>query len=110
MIEKELTILNKIYDIIYNGCTKNFDSFEYIYKINKIENWESMRVVYLENGNIISQNDFEYINEESLEYLTKELHIIMFNRTGGEWTKMTLSFMNNQVNTKFSYENQSILT
>lgn len=108
MIENELTLLNHIYNTIYNGCNKNFDSFIYTYKINDDENWESISIVYFNEGNIVSKNDFELINEEYLEYLTKKLNVIMENRTKGKWTKMIFSFLDGQINTKFSYVPQSL--
>lgn len=108
MINEEIETINKIYEVISIVDIVEFNSFEYVYKINEKEGWASMGLVYKLNDTIVSQNDFDILNENLLESLSERLRSIMFNKTGGEWRKFVLSFQDNKIKTKFEYNEQYI--
>ncbi len=109
MIEEEISLIDEIYHIVSNGNVLPFDSLEYVYRINRKEGWSSIGVVYLLNGEIISQNDFTNIDEEALELTCEKLHRKMLENTGGDWQKFVLNFSDNRIKTNFSYEEQSLI-
>lgn len=106
MINREVEILNEMHRIISSVDKFEFDSFEYEYKLNKSEGWVSLKLVYKLGELIVSQNDFELINENLLEELSENLHLIMSSKTGGEWTRLILSSKDGKLKTKFSYQEQ----
>lgn len=108
MINEEIETINKIYEVISIVDIVEFNSFEYVYKINEKEDWASMGLVYKLNDTVVSQNDFDILNENLLESLSERLRSIMFNKTGGKWKKFVLSFQDNKIKTKFEYNEQCI--
>lgn len=109
MINEEVKVINKIYESIMRmeGC--EYDSFEYEYISNKDEGWTSMGLVYKLNNSIVLQNNFKHIDSDLLEKLSEQLKIMMFEHTGGEFTKFILFFENNEIKTKFEYQPQSLI-
>ena len=108
MINEEIETINKIYEVISIVDIVEFNSFEYVYKINEKEGWANMGLVYKLNDTVVSQNYFDILNENLLESLSERLRSIMFNKTGGQWRKFVLSFQDNKIKTKFEYNEQYI--
>ena len=108
MVNEEVKILNRIYNIISNINGFSFDSFEYVYKLNDNEAWSSMELIYRLENNIVSKNDFDILDSYMLEDLSEELRSIMFSKTGGKWTKFILNFNDSEVTTRFEYGEQSL--
>ncbi|WP_386698360.1 hypothetical protein [Lonepinella sp. MS14436] len=110
MLQNEIDKMNKIYSIIIARNDINFDSFEYVYRVNEIEGWSSQRLTYWLNNEVVMKNDFTSIDEQLLEIISQELHDEMQKNLKGDWKKMIFVLnKTGEVNTKFDYNEQSLL-